>query len=483
VLHTKELQERMPTPGLQVMPLNEDQDGIKYASKQMDREGTMKLCYAAAAGNMDELKSLLAAKHDPNLADFDARTPLHVASSRAGLVEIVGLLLAHRAQVNRSDHWGRTPLSLAQAARDFDVMKLLQDNGAKVQQTRLSRQANDNFWQLDRTDLHLGKELSATLKSVVHLATWRGTEVVVKCAKIQHGQMVRAFSGNATATSQSKARTHAPIALCVLPTSQHQVRTSDGHPRAPADDIEEAMHDEFLHEIELLASLRHPDLVMFLGACLQEKPIIFVTEYMPGGDLDHYYRNKRKQNNGIWQPRAIQVVDWSMAIARALSFLHKCTIPVVHRDLKPLNLLLNKNLEIKMADFRISKMVTRVTDRSHYKMTGGVGSWLYMAPEVVRYQNYDEKVDIYSFALIMYFMSSGREPFHEIGEDPELVLKQYLQGNEPRPNLSECHPLLRAIMSKAWHVDASSRPSAEELLKLLRKSTATSQPTCACNLM
>ena len=83
-----------------------------------------------------------------------------------------------------------------------------------------------------------------------------------------------------------------------------------------------------------------------------------------------------------------QVLDWSAAIGRALNFLH-CR-DVVHRDLKPLNLLLTKHLEIKVSDFGISRLIANRTGEG-YSMTGGVGSWRYMAPEVVRHQAYDEK--------------------------------------------------------------------------------------------
>ena len=77
-----------------------------------------------------------------------------------------------------------------------------------------------------------------------------------------------------------------------------------------------------------------------------------------------------------------------------MSFLHDRD--VVHRDLKPLNLLLTKHLEIKVTDFGISRLMARECDG--YSMTGGIGSYRYMAPEVVRYQAYDQKVDIYATA-------------------------------------------------------------------------------------
>ena len=85
-----------------------------------------------------------------------------------------------------------------------------------------------------------------------------------------------------------------------------------------------------------------------------------------------------------------------------------------------------------MSDFGISKLMFK-HESNRYSMTGGVGSWRYMAPEVVRSQAYDEKVDIYAYGLIMYFMSSGKAPFHQLGPDPEVILRQYRQQKEPRP--------------------------------------------------
>eukprot|EP00438_Fugacium_kawagutii_P015513 Skav201954 [mRNA] locus=scaffold103:45722:46096:- [translate_table: standard] len=102
-------------------------------------------------------------------------------------------------------------------------------------------------------------------------------------------------------------------------------------------------------------------------------------------------------------------------------------------------------------------------------MTGGVGSWRYMAPEVVRHKNYNEKADIFAFALVMYFMSSGQQPFHQWGKDPEIVLKEYLRGEEPRPTVSDCHVKVQQIIREAWHVNWVQRPSAQDILEELER--------------
>lgn len=124
-------------------------------------------------------------------------------------------------------------------------------------------------------------------------------------------------------------------------------------------------------------------------------------------------------------------------------------------------------------------------------MTGGVGSWRYMAPEVVRHQQYNEKVDIFALALIMYFISSGQQPFSHWG-DPEIILKEYLKGEEPRPNLSDCHVKVQGIIQAAWHVNWVQRPSAQEILGELMElerlelgalEASSNLPRCMCPQM
>ncbi|CAE7181668.1 leuB, partial [Symbiodinium microadriaticum] len=277
--------------------------------------------------------------------------------------------------------------------------------------SRLLGRAADSRWKLRRDELEMQKELSRTLKSTLYLATWKGTDVVMKCVEVP----------------ANYDRTDDPTRK----TSKENFDPTSSRP-LHASEVDQDLLEELLHEIELLSSLRHPNLVLFIGACLdKDAPVMCVTEYMPGGDLErHFMTMRKKHQTPTWRPQFRQVMDWSLAVARGLSFLHSREEPIVHRDLKPLNLLLTRHGEVKIADLGISKMMAAVVG-DVYIMTGGVGSWLYMAPEVVRHQKYNEKVDIYAFALIMFFMSSGRHPFHEISKDPEVVLREFAKGKEP----------------------------------------------------
>eukprot|EP00931_Biecheleriopsis_adriatica_P046339 TRINITY_DN26599_c0_g1_i1.p1 TRINITY_DN26599_c0_g1~~TRINITY_DN26599_c0_g1_i1.p1 ORF type:complete len:454 (-),score=62.51 TRINITY_DN26599_c0_g1_i1:77-1396(-) len=407
---------------------------------------TMKMNYASARGDVAELSKLLESRADVNASDYDERTPLHLAVSRNEFAA-AEFLLQQGAEPNVLDYFGQTPIYDAQRAGNYALEELLKKHGAQLQSHRLQVLGSREKWALQRSTVDLEKKLSETIKSDVFTASWRGMKVVAKLAK---------------------------------PNPNIGLHGMD-------EEELESVRKELLHEIDILSTMRHPDLVLFLGACLDE-PVMFLTEFMPGGDLERYYMHKRNETQQIWRPKLAQLLRWAGDVARALCFLHCCEPPLVHRDLKPLNLLLNEDYtRLKVSDFGMSvmKRTKNPFDASktgeHYKMTGGVGSLRYMAPEVVRYERYNEKVDIYSFALILYFMSAGRDPFFERGPDPEVVLKEYIKGQEPRPTVEHCHAALRPLMTQAWHVKPTERPSAYELTGWLTSLNGRGMQ-CACNI-
>lgn len=426
-------------------------------------ESATRLNFAASAGSIDVLQALLDSGTSVNSVDYDDRTALHVASTR-GQLETVKFLLIARADTKARDTFGRTPLDEAVRCSQHEVIVTLAEagatdlrsgpSGAAADQGFLRLASTSEKWAVPSKEVQLGKSLSTTVKSSVYIAQWRGTKVVAKMVK---NIGVKLSSDDAECDSTFRAL------------------------------------EELLHEIRTLSTLRHPDLVMFLGACLDTTPVFFLTEYMEGGDLESYLRSQRDKLGRVYKPPLENVLSWACSVARALTFLHGCARPIIHRDLKPLNLLLNKNLEVKVTDFGLSKIMTPQLYREGIvlppapRMSGGVGTWRYMAPEVVRYEQYTDRIDIFAFALILYFMCTGQQPFHEFcGNNPELVLKAYIRLEEPRPELSSTVGTaeLRKLMADAWHVTPSARPSAQrcaERLDALAKSyrsAAANSPQC-----
>jgi len=435
-------------------------------------ENAMLLCCAAAAGSAHIVQELVQRRADLNSADYDGRTALHVASSH-GHTKVVEWLLTARADVSRHDSFGLTPLSEAMRSRQDAVAKILVSMGAEdsdnVELTDVRLSADAGAWAIPATEVEIGPILSTTLKSVIYRATWRGTQVVAKTSSVL-------ITGMSAAMEPAKA----------------SAGSSAGSEKASAA-------QEVVHEIRLLSTLRHPDLVMFLGACFDHSTPFFITEFMEGGDLERYYMAQKAKTGYPFRPSWATLMRWSSAVARALCFLHGCHRPIIHRDLKPLNLLLTRSEDVKVTDFGISKLMApralawmdesgaSKDSRPAPYMSGGVGTWRYMAPEVVRYEQYTDRVDIYSFALIMWFMGTGQQPFVEqFGQDAEKVLREYLRGGEPRPDGAALGSRfggdaqgLRQLVQDCWHEVPTSRPSAHECTQRLAGMAACDDSTLA----
>ncbi|CAE7242281.1 unnamed protein product [Symbiodinium natans] len=293
----------------------------------------------------------------------------------------------------------------------------------------LCRKAHASSWRVQYSDIQIEKELCRTLKSTMHLGRWKGANVVVKSLLAADGKP-----------------------------------SEDSMEASPA-----SVAEELLHEIDVLSSIRHPDLVLFLGACLDTThTIACITEYMPGGDLEAFYVAKRaKHQASVWHPHLKQVLQWATAIARGLLFLHTREVPLIHRDLKPLNLLLTKHLDLKIADLGISRVLAagKGLQLRSERFAGGMTESAVSAAEVARDHYYNEKVDIYAFALILYFMSSGRQPFHHMGT--EFVLDLFVEAGADDRWLAECPRKLRGLLAAAWAADAAKRPGAASMLASL----------------
>ncbi|KAI5074501.1 hypothetical protein GOP47_0010462 [Adiantum capillus-veneris] len=168
----------------------------------------------------------------------------------------------------------------------------------------------------------------------------------------------------------------------------------------------------FINELELLGRLRHPNLVPLLGFCCEKDHLLLVYKLMPGGDLD----SCRRQGITFTWAQKYNIVR---GLASALDFLHNgCSTPVLHRDVKPSNILLDDNLEACLADFGIarplSNMETHVTTRA-------IGTQGYIAPEYVATLKLGFEADVYSFGIVVLELACGRRAVEWDAKIPHLV--------------------------------------------------------------
>jgi predicted Ser/Thr protein kinase len=212
---------------------------------------------------------------------------------------------------------------------------------------------------------------------------------------------------------------------------------------------------EFIRETSIMATLRHPNIVAFFGVCLEPECCI-VMEYMSEGSLYNLLHSNKELT---WLARCHIALD----VGRGLAFLHEKD--VIHRDLKSLNVLLNKKGQAKLADFGLSK----VKDAS--SATKGVkGTLRWMAPELFEEElgteiGYTKKADVYSYGVIMYEIASQNDPFDEIKIEGKVIQK-VLNGERPEKP-KDCPGVYQTLLNRCWAQRANERPEMNVVVDTL----------------
>jgi len=206
----------------------------------------------------------------------------------------------------------------------------------------------------------------------------------------------------------------------------------------------------------MLMKLRSPYIVLFIGCCTKPPNICLVTEFMEGGSLFDLVQMRRYE---LDYPT---IKKYAIDIATGMNYLHLNKPQVLHRDLKSLNILLDRTQSnCKIADFGMSRMSAEDTT-----MTLGVGTPIWMAPELMRREEkYTEKVDIYSYGLMLWEMVANDVPFKELNQ-MQLLMEVAVNNKRP-PIPANCDPLVGQLIQDCWQKDPTKRPSFQEILDRL----------------
>ncbi|PPS03229.1 hypothetical protein GOBAR_AA17432 [Gossypium barbadense] len=148
--------------------------------------------------------------------------------------------------------------------------------------------------------------------------------------------------------------------------------------------------------------------------------------------------------------------------ARGMNYLHHCNPPIIHRDLKSSNLLVDKNWTVKVGDFGLSRLKheTYLTTRT------GKGTPQWMAPEVLRNELSDEKSDIYSFGVVLWELATEKIPWENLNSMQVIGAVGFMNQRLEIPNGVD--PRWASIIESCWHSDPQCRPTFQELLNKLR---------------
>ncbi|KAL6953120.1 hypothetical protein U1Q18_048489 [Sarracenia purpurea var. burkii] len=295
--------------------------------------------------------------------------------------------------------------------KNHDVIKLLEEHGAKPPMAPMhvenAREVPE--YEIDPSELDFTNSVNIT-KGTFRMASWRGILVAVK------------LLGEELFTDEEKIKA-------------------------------------FRDELALLQKIRHPNVVQFLGAVTQSSPMMIVTEYLPKGDLRAFLKRK-----GSLKP--MTAVKYALDIARGMNYLHEHKPEaIIHRDLEPSNILRDDSGHLKVADFGVSKMLkVAKTVKEDKPVTCQNTSWRYVAPEVFKNEEYDTKVDVFSFALILQEIIEGCPPFSTKQEIE--VPKAYVANERPpfrAPAKLYAHGL-RELIEECWSQKPSLRPTFAQII-------------------
>jgi serine/threonine-protein kinase TNNI3K len=220
----------------------------------------------------------------------------------------------------------------------------------------------------------------------------------------------------------------------------------------------------FLAEVKLMASLEHERIVRFIGVAWDSlTDLCVVSEYMEGGDLRTVL--SRFEESGRPHGFDHDKVKIALHISHALTYLHSLQPIVLHRDLKSKNILLDRELNAKLTDFGVSR------ERSDRTMTAGVGTLLWMAPEVMLGERYDEKSDIFSFGVVLSELDSHSLPYSQVKDSesgrriPETAVLQMVSLGKLRVQFSpNAHPTIVELANACVSVNPGERPTAADVL-------------------
>ncbi|KAL6074802.1 putative serine/threonine-protein kinase/receptor [Balamuthia mandrillaris] len=392
-----------------------------------NKNGETPLHNAILRGNTEVVLLLLNAKADLHMTNKYGETVMHYAVMSKS-IELVEMLLELDIDPRGGSGVNGTSIDVAKNSGQQSIYELLTKKAAELdaaEQTppapsqEVSQQSATDLmtaselkknmlmkkhdWEIDYNELEVSDCIGKGAFGAVYKSKWRGTIVAMK--KIHSSTM-----------------------------SKKEM-------------------DTFFKEIHTMSRLRHPNIILFLGACLKEPNICFITEFASKGDLHKVLIN---EPNLPWRLKVKMACD----TARGLLYLHLCSPPVVHRDLKSLNLLVDDMYNIKLTDFGISKALENSLETFNSKM--GTLNWL--APEVLDCRPYSPAADVYSFGIILWEILTQRTPFQ--GMHNFQILSAVARG-QGLTIPEDCDPTYAALMRDCWNVDPKDRPGMKEILDTL----------------
>jgi hypothetical protein len=220
--------------------------------------------------------------------------------------------------------------------------------------------------------------------------------------------------------------------------------------------LNEAILNDFKSEVTVLSALRHPNVCLYLGASTQAPNFCIVTELVGRGSL--------------WDVLHTPSVDITWDLVRKMAtgsccgliYLHSMSPPILHRDLKSANLLIDESYTAKLSDFGLARVKAATQT-----MTGNCGTVQWMAPEILASQKYTEKADVYSFGIMLWEFLTRACPYDGI-TGVQVAIAVLNEGRRPDiPSSGVVPPQFVGLFQKCWDTIPDRRPTFIQVLEAL----------------
>ncbi|XP_068602286.1 mitogen-activated protein kinase kinase kinase 20 isoform X1 [Brachionichthys hirsutus] len=222
-------------------------------------------------------------------------------------------------------------------------------------------------------------------------------------------------------------------------------------------------------EAQILSVLSHRNIIQFFGAIVEAPNYGIVTEYASGGSLYDYLSSDKSEEMHMGH-----IMRWAAEIARGMHYLHsEAPIKVIHRDLKSRNVVLTAENVLKICDFGASKFLTHTTHMSL------VGTFPWMAPEVIQSLPVSETCDTFSYGVVLWEMLTREVPFK--GLEGLQVAWLVVEKNERLTIPSGCPASFAGLLRSCWVTAPKERPLFKQILSTLESMSKDSQLPRQCN--
>ncbi|ESW09247.1 hypothetical protein PHAVU_009G112200 [Phaseolus vulgaris] len=243
------------------------------------------------------------------------------------------------------------------------------------------------------------------------------------------------------------------------------------------EDVDDTLEKEFQAEVEILGNIRHSNIVKLLCCYASENSKLLVYEYMENQSLDKWLHAEKKSPTGLSWPTRLNI---AIGAAQGLCYMHhECSPPVIHRDVKSSNILLDSEFRAKIADFGLAKMLSKPGELN--TMSALAGSFGYIPPEYAYSTKINEKVDVYSFGVVLLELVTGRKP-NMRGEHACSLVEWAWEHFTEAKSLTDAfdedikEPRYAEEMANVFKLGLlctsslpSTRPSAKEIMQVLRR--------------